>query len=134
MPHHTHEQSANPAALPGQVDGKEYKYERVDKAQVDESGQATLVDSREDRGKEDPGMNYVDARPPVAPGTPIGVVPSAVTGSAPLNPGQIPGPFVSTGSDTLNTSASEFTTGGRIEPVGVQKTIVTEKKVIHQDR
>ncbi|XP_055337188.1 cytosolic-abundant heat soluble protein 89226-like [Paramacrobiotus metropolitanus] len=84
----------NPAGLP---EGKEFKYERVEKAKVDSSGHAKVVDIREDIGGEDPGMNFKDKRPDVPPGVPIGVVPSSVTesGTAPEVPKNIPGPFIS---------------------------------------
>ena len=59
-----------------------------------------------------------DARPPVAPGAPIGLVPVVVTGTAPQKFEKIPGPFVSTGADDINVvRTSEFTVGG-LQPVG----------------
>ena len=62
-----------------------------------------------------PLQQLQDVRPPVEPGTPIGAVPSAITGTAPQNLGKIPGPFVSAGADDIDVSVvrtSEFAVGG----------------------
>jgi hypothetical protein len=56
---------------------KEVKYERVEKVDVDKGGSIHVKDVREDRGKEDPGMNYQDKRPAnLVPGASAGVVPN----------------------------------------------------------
>lgn len=56
---------------------KEAKYERVEKIDVDKSGNANLRDVREDRGGEDPGLNFQDKRPAgLVPGQPIGMIPT----------------------------------------------------------
>ncbi|OQV16867.1 hypothetical protein BV898_09039 [Hypsibius exemplaris] len=104
----------NAAALPGQLDGQEFKYERVETAKVDADGNAVLVDAREDRGHEDPGMNFQDKRPAVPPGTPIGVVSSTVSGMAPQMPlHSIPGPFIDP-KDQVITSTTFANAGGAV--------------------
>jgi hypothetical protein len=113
----------NQADFPGQVDGKEYKYERVETEKVDQLGNATMVDVREDRGKEDPGMNFVDARPPnVAPGAAIGVLPSFASGT-PQNPiHNQPGSFYLTETNVVlgGSEASRIVGGpGGVAPMTV---------------
>ena len=57
---------------------KESKYERVEKVSVDKDGSNVVKEIGEDRGKEDPGMNYQDKRPAaLVPGAPAGKVPFA---------------------------------------------------------
>lgn len=58
---------------------KESKYERVEKVNVDSDGATLVKNVGEDRGKEDPGMNFQDKRPAdLVPGAPAGVMPSRV--------------------------------------------------------
>ena len=137
MSHHHHKDTyvvtapavVNPAALPDQIDGKEYKYERVETTKVDNDGTAILVDAREDRGKEDPGMNFQDVRPNVPPGTPIGVVPSAVSGVAPLQPVHaIPGPFLDRNDEFLDRERI-VTTGGP-GALRQETTTVTQERIV----
>lgn len=108
----------NPAGLP---EGKEFKYERVEKAHVDAGGHAEVIDAREDRGHEDPGMNFKDKRPlGVPPGVPIGVVSSAVSGTAPEMPRGPPGPFIPTAADISGQEGSHR--GSNISQVTVTET------------
>lgn len=60
---------------------QEYKYERVERIDVDRAGNAQLVDVGEDRGKEDPALNYQDKRPPALVAVPPALVPAASVGS-----------------------------------------------------
>lgn len=63
-------------ADPTNAASKEFKYERVETIAVDHDGHAELKDVREDRGAEDPGMNFKDKRPPaLVPGNREGYVP-----------------------------------------------------------
>ncbi|OQV16866.1 hypothetical protein BV898_09038 [Hypsibius exemplaris] len=58
---------------------KESKYERVEKVNVDADGATLVKNIGEDRGKEDPGMNYQDKRPAnLVPGAPAGVIPNRI--------------------------------------------------------
>ncbi|XP_055336662.1 uncharacterized protein LOC129587096 [Paramacrobiotus metropolitanus] len=46
------------------VDGREEKLERVETVKTDKAGNVVSHDVREDKGGEDPGMNFQDKRPP----------------------------------------------------------------------
>ncbi|GAV06915.1 CAHS14 [Ramazzottius varieornatus] len=56
---------------------KEAKYERVEKIDVDKAGHTNLRDVREDRGGEDPALNFQDKRPAgLVPGAAVGMIPT----------------------------------------------------------
>lgn len=65
---------------------KESKYERVETVNVDSDGTTLVKNIGEDRGKEDPGMNFQDKRPTdLVPGAQSGLVPATYVESHPTD-------------------------------------------------
>ena len=81
------------------MSGKETKFERVEKSHLDSTGNVTSREVTEDRGGEDPGMNFKDARN-------ASLVPDDKLGMAPVggvNTGVVP--------DTTRTVTTTTTSG-----------------------
>jgi len=80
---------------------QEYKYERVEKVDVDKEGRANLKDVREGTGREDPALNFT-------PHPPEALVPGAPSGLAPGMSGQNIAPKIDIVRDSSDINRSGY--------------------------